>query len=173
MRKSIVAVALVAALALGGCSAQTGAAAVVDGEPIATATLDRTTRELGQFFAVDARGLLPLFVLAPLYLEEAAAVGVATSRDEALGYLEQVNASRPDNQVDVSTFSDETLDLLRAVLVMDSLAAHEQGMEISQRVTEHVGRLDVEVNPRYGQFDPATGSIAAWTPEWIAQPGTA
>lgn len=176
MRKSaIAAVALVAALVLGGCTAQTGSAAVVDGEPISAAKLDRTTRELNELFNVDARGVLTMLIVSPTYLAEAAANGVAKSRDEARTYLTEVIAADPVSAVgvDVDSFSDATLDLVRFDMALRELSQLETSQEIGERVQGQIAALDVDVNPRFGEFSAEATAINPVAPEWLVQPSTA
>ena len=173
MRKSVIAAMLGAALVLGGCTAQTGAAAVVDGQAISTATLDRTTRELGELFTVDARGVLTMLIISPSYLAEASANGVAKSRDEARAYLAGLVSSDLGSDTDVSSFSDATLDLVRFDMAVRALSQLPEAQEIGARVQEHLAGLDVEVNPRFGEFSAQTTAIAPVIPDWLVQPATA
>ncbi len=169
---AIAAVALAAALALGGCSGQAGAAAVVDGEPIAATTVDRTTRELNQLFQVDARAVLTMLIVSPAYLAEARANGVAKSRDQALGYLTEVIAADPGSTVDVGSFSDATLDIVAFDMAVRELSQLPEAPEIGVRVNEQIAALDVDVNPRFGQFSAEASSILPATPEWIVSAPT-
>lgn len=169
---TIAATALAAALALSGCSGQAGAAAVVDGEPIATTTVDRTTRELNQLFQVDSRGVLSMLIISPVYLAEASANGVAKSRDEALGYLTEVVAMDPESTVDVASFSDATLGLVAFDMAVRELSQLPDAPEISVRVNEQIAALDIDVNPRFGEFVPGASSITPTTPEWIVSAPT-
>lgn len=174
MRKSVIAAtALVAALVLGGCTAQTGAAAVVDGAPISTVTLDRTTRELNELFTVDSRGVLTMLIISPSYLDAASANGVAKSREEARAYLEEVSASDPERDADVDSFSDATLDIVRFDMVVRELSQLPNAPEVGAQVQEHIGGLDIEVNPRFGEFSAEATAISPVSHDWLVQPATA
>lgn len=170
---TIAATALAAALVLGGCTAQTGAAAVVDGDPISTATLDRTTRELNELFTVDSRGVLTMLIISPAYLDAAAEHGVAKSRDEARSYLDEVQAADPASEVDVAAFSDATLDIVRFDMAVRELSQLPTAQEIGAQVQERIGGLDVDVNPRFGDFSAEASTISPASHEWLVQPATA
>ncbi|NLF05175.1 MAG: hypothetical protein GX593_09295 [Actinomycetales bacterium] len=173
MRKSIAATALVAALVLGGCTAQIGAAAVVDGQAISTSTLDRTTRELNDLFSVNTRDVLSMLIIAPSYLEGAAANGVAKSREQARDYLVELKVNDPTSGLDPAGFSDATLDLVRFDLALREMSTLANAQEIGVSIQEKVTALDVQVNPRFGEFSAEQSAITAVSPEWLVQPGTA
>lgn len=173
MRKSAIAVALVAALTLGGCTAQTGAAAVVDGSPISSATLDRTTRELNELFTVESRRVLMMLIVSPAYLDAAAANGVAKSREEARSHLAELVTNDPESDVDPASFSDATLDIVRFDMALAELSQLADAQQIGEQIQATVEGLDVEVNPRFGEFSAAENAINPVSHEWLVQPGTA
>lgn len=166
MRKPAIAIALVAALALGGCAADHGAAAVVDGKPIAASTVDRAASELNQIFMVDARGVVTLLIVTPSYLDAARELGVATSHDEAREYVAQVAA---DSGVDVDPegLSDASLDILSLALSEQRMAQLPEAAEVFAEIRAEISELDVEVNPRFGEFSFDNLAVIPTTPEWI------
>jgi hypothetical protein len=177
VRKSVIAAtALVAALVLGGCSSQSGAAAVVDGEQISTATLDRTTRELQELFGpqVQSRQVLTMFSIAPSYLEAAAENGVAKSREEARDYLANIAASQAASEgsatVDVSGFSDATFDIFRFDMAVQELGMLANSQEIGAQLQERVAGLDIDVNPRFGEFSVENNIVLPLSHDWLVQP---
>lgn len=165
MRKpAIVATALAAALALGGCTAQPGSAAIVDGERIATTTVDRATRELNQLFTVDTRGVLSMLIVAPIYLDEASDLGLGKSQDEARAYLTDVAVAN-ELDLDAADVSDATLDILRFDMAVRDMNQLVDPAPVVDRINGRLAELDVDVNPRFGEF---TGQVVApTTPEWI------
>ena len=167
MRKpAIVTIALAAALALGGCAVEHGAAAVVDGEPIAVSTVDRTTRELSQIFTVDARGVVTLLIVTPSYLAEASALGVATSHDEARAYVADV-AEGAQVDIDPAELSDASLDILRLALSEQRMAQRPDAPEVFERIRDEVTALDIQVSPRFGEFSLEGLAVVPVTPEWV------
>ena len=170
MRKpAIVATALAAALALGGCTAQSGAAAIVDGQPIATTTLDRTTRELNQLFAIDSRGVLSLFIVAPISLDEARGLGIGKSHDEARAFLAG-HAAANEVDLDVDAISPATLDIVASDSALAQMGQLVDAGPVIARINERLAALDVDVNPRFGEFNGST--VAPTTPEWIVSAPT-
>jgi len=175
VRKSVIAVALAAALALGGCTAQTGAAAVVDGKEISTATLDRTVRELQGIFGqqVQSRQVLTMFIIAPSYLEAAAEHGVAKSREEARDYLLNLAATQSAQggpAVDVDSFSEATFDILRFDMAVQELGMLANSQEIGAQLQERVAGLDIDVNPRFGEFSVEDNIVLPASHDWLVQP---
>ena len=165
MRKLvIVATALVAALALSGCTAHTGTAADVDGEPIAVTTVDRATRELNELFTVDPRGVLSMLIVAPVYLDEAGDLGLGKSQAEARAYLADV-AMANELDLDIDAVSDATLDILRFDMAVRDMNQLVDPAPVVERINGRLAELDVDVNPRFGEF---TGQVVApSTPDWI------
>lgn len=166
MRKSAIIIALVAALALGGCAAERGAAAVVDGTPIPVSTVDRATRELNQIFVVDPRGVVTLLVVAPSYLAEARDLGVATSHDEARAYFAQV-AEGAGVDLDPAELSDASLEILGLALSEQRMAQLPEAPAAFERIQAAIANLDVEVSPRFGEFSLETLAVVPTTPDWI------
>lgn len=166
MRKPAITIALVAALALGGCTAEHGAAAVVDGTPIPVSTVDRATRELNQVFMVDPRGIVTLLVVAPSYFAEARALGVAVSHDEARDYVAQV-ASDSGADVDPGEMSEAALDILSLALSEQRMAQLPEGPAAFARIHAEIAELDIEVSPRFGEFSPESLAVVPTTPDWI------
>ena len=68
----------------------------------------------------------------------------------------------------VANPSGETLQVIR---LASAITAAQQSGQITEAdgaaITEAMGALDVEVNPRYGTFAPETASIQLTAPEWI------
>jgi len=64
--------------------------------------------------------------------------------------------------------SEGTLEIIR---LASAITTAQQGGTIADAdavaLTEQLQALDVDVNPRYGSYDPNTASVQLTTPEWI------
>lgn len=173
MRKSVIAaVVLPAALALAGCAAETGAAAVVDGRRITVAELDQAVRELQEVSDFDARTVLTILVVADEYIEAAAAHGVAPSADDARALLAQSGEAVGGLSYDLAEASEGTITVARASLAASALREVANASEVFEQVQGEIEALDVSVNPRYGTFSAEAGTIDPLVHEWIVQPAS-
>ena len=159
-----------AGLALTACSGQPGAAAVVDGQRISENDVAQTV-EIWQPLLQDRlspAAMLAPMIQAPVLLDVAAEHGIGASVDDATQYLndraEQAHVSPPEGALEVA----------RMQIVVEMLnSGSVDPQQISADLTERLGELEVELSPRYGEWDPeaADGAfIAPTTPEWILAP---
>ena len=163
-----------AGLALTACAGQPGAAAVVDGERISENEVARTLeiwQPLLQNPLTPAAMLAPM-IQAPVLLDVAADHGIGASVEDAEQYLddraEQAQVSPPEE------YPDGAIEVARMQIVVEVLnGGTVDPQQISADLTERISGLDVELSPRYGEWDPAAedGSfISPTTPEWILAP---
>lgn len=163
-----------AGLALTACSGQPGAAAIVDGQSISENEVAQTVevwQPLLQNQLTPAAMLAPM-IQAPVLLDVASEHGLGASVDDAVQYLddraEQAQVTPPEE------YPDGALEVARMQIVVEVLnSGSVDPQQISADLTERIGELDVELSPRYGEWDPeaAGGSfITPTTPEWILAP---
>ncbi|HET9655507.1 MAG TPA: SurA N-terminal domain-containing protein [Kineosporiaceae bacterium] len=169
------AVAVAAALTASGCgTVQSGAAAVVGDRRISVAELQQATTDLQSY--VNARPnatgakqtvgqdqVLLYLVLEPYLVKAASDAGVGVSDDEARSKFTTAKVAKP---------SQGAVDVLRADFALSSLTQARKAQELNS-VAEQVRSLKIEVNPRYGKFDPQQILIVPTTPDWLLQPSGA
>jgi hypothetical protein len=161
--------ALVVAGALAGCGdGQPGAAAVVGDRVVRTADLETAIRELGSVYGTDAvssTGVLMSLVQAPVVLEQAAAVGVTTTEDQA---REALAADAAAAGADVSTggFSPATLELIRMSLAVERVDGGPDVQRVSAAISEELAAHPPRLNPRYGVV--TDGGLGVTTYPWLA-----
>ncbi len=168
LSRGIAAAALLAGLALGGCSAQPGAAAVVDGQRISEGELSRTVSDFSAVVGqpVEARQLLGTLIVAPMILDVAADYGVAASDDEAAQLLDaQLEAS--GQTAPEEGYSDGLLQVAKVVIVNQEMSMAPDATIAVEEVNTRIAEADIEVSPRYGEFDPTTGEVLADELPWI------
>lgn len=166
VRRCAATLALGAALATAGCGGSTAdRAAVVDGSVISETSLQQATREVNSMEPallqdrLSPSGTLTALVQAPVVLEVLAAKGVAVSDSVALRTARDRGVREP---------SEETLAIIRLATAIGTAQRSGQITEAdAQTLTQRLADLDVEVNPRYGTFDPETASIQATQPDWV------
>jgi len=167
LSRGIAAAALLAGLALGGCSANPGAAAVVDGQRISEEELARTVADFSTVVGqpVEARQLLGTLIVAPAILEVAADYGVAASDEEAAqlldGQLEAAGETPPEE------YSDGVIQVAKVVIVNQQMMMAPDANAAIEEVNARIAEADIEVSPRYGEFDPAAGEVLADELPWI------
>lgn len=161
-----VAAALALALTAAGCgTVRTDRAAVVDGTVITqTAVQDATAEINGMDPALlqdrlSPAGTLTALIQAPPVLDYLADQGVVVSDTVALEEASARGVREP---------SEATLEIIRFANALQQ--AQERGVlgeAQGAELTAQLAALDVEVNPRYGEFDPETASIDPTLPGWV------
>lgn len=158
---------LVAALALGGCSASPGTAAVVDGRTITQEQLDTAVTQVGPLLgAADARAILLGMVIAPPFIEAAERNDVGLSEAETRVTLDEAAANAGEQVYD---WSDESVMVVRYAIAAQELSSLEDGTEVIKEVEAEIIESDTRISPRYGRIDAATGTIVPLTQPWIVQ----
>ncbi len=154
VRRASAALALGVALATAGCgSIEANRAATVDGRVITEAEVHTAQSEINEAYPqanLVASDVLTRLIRAPYILDVAAEQGAPLSVSVA-------EAAFPGKDP-----SSVTIELLRAELAAQNL--QQSGVEIP---LETFSALQIDVNPRYGEFDPQTASVAATLPEWV------
>lgn len=166
-RTAVVAGLLAGALLLGGCAATPGTAAVVEGRTISRTMLDAAEQDLSAVIpGVTAQAILMGLVAAPYFIDAAAEHGVGVSTEQARALIESrtEGADLPETQ----TFGPGAVEVIRFTLAVQALRGLPDGETVLQEVDAEVRSLDIEINPRYGELDPASATIVATTLPWIA-----
>lgn len=163
------AAALVAA-ALSGCgSASPGAAAVVGDRQIDVGSLQQAHRDL-QVLPVQGEvtqsQVLSLLVISDVVLEEASSRGVAVSASDARNQVRALLET--DDDQPIGPEAARALQTLLAVQRIGGELPQDQAVEAQEAVVERLQAMDVEVNPRYGRFDPDRATIVATQHPWLA-----
>jgi len=168
LSRGIAAAALLSALALGGCGAHPGAAALVNGERISENELDRAVEDFAAVTGqeVDAPTMLSTLVVAPIILDVAAEFGVAASDEQAAALLDR-QAEASGLPVPEDGYGTGVLDIAKMTIVNQEMSISPVGAPAMETVSVRIAEADVDVNPRYGEFDPA-GQVVPEALPWIA-----
>ena len=166
VRRSVAVLALAAALGTAACGASTAdRAAVVDGTVIRETDLQAAMSEINGMDPallqeqLTPTGTLTALVQAPVVLDYLAGKGVVVSDSVA---------SREAADRGVAEPSEGTLQVIKFASAIS--AAQESGQLTDadgQALSEQLRSQDVDVNPRYGAFDPDTASIQLGQPSWV------
>ncbi|MBK5249612.1 MAG: hypothetical protein JJE50_09295 [Actinomycetales bacterium] len=157
---------VVGGLALAGCAGQPGAAAVVDGRPISEGYLAEAGAEFAPYSGspLSPADMLTALIQAPVVVQVGSEHGVGVSTQEAVDRLDSV--SETSQIATDGEYADGTVQLVQMILTYDALQNSPDSQAISEEVTARIADTDVEINPRYGQWDPK-GTIVPVTPEWL------
>lgn len=154
-----------------GCSAQSGAAAVVDGEAIPIADVHEATRELGPYLQdASPSAVLLLLVAEPVFARVAAENGVGVSAQEAQEVLDGLAqpAEGQESPEQPAEFGPASQRVARFTILQRKLQERPDGAELLAQATADLAELDVELNPRYGQVDFASGTgITPVAHDWL------
>jgi len=142
---------------------------VVNGERISENEVARAIEDFttvtGQ--PVDAPMMLGTLIVAPIMVDVAAEHGVAASDAEAAALLDQ--QAELNNLEAPEDYSDGVLQVARMTLINQGLSQASDPQAVVDEINQRVDNADVEVSPRYGNFDPS-GQIIAEPLPWIATP---
>jgi len=161
-----VVVGLSLAVLLSACSIRPGAAAVVDGKVISQSELETAQVEVAPLIAgITPSDILAVLIAAPIYLQAASDRGVGVSEADAEKLLVDTatQAGLPADRV----YGAGALDIARLSLASSNLSKLDGADAILAEVQAAVGKQTVVVNPRYGTFDPASGTVTLAEPKWI------
>lgn len=157
----LAAVAAVALVATAGCSVHPGAAAVVDGRTITQEYTQNASDDLG----LDAGRTLSLLIAAPYYVEMAENNGVGVSADDARTAVHDgLLGEGADPNVQLG---DGAIEIVRLVLADQAVSPLPDGAQIRADTDARISGLDMDINPRYGEMDPASGLIGQVPRPWI------
>jgi hypothetical protein len=172
LRRSLTPLVLVAAtLTVSACgSMHAGAAAVVADRRISVAQLQQATTDITAYAraqdpnsTVDQRKVLLFMILEPDLVESATKAGIGVSVDNVRKELARSGVTRP---------SDGAVTAMRGLAALNSLGQANRQAELSSLLTK-LRSKKIEVNPRYGTFDPTAPGIVAVTPDWLVGPDSA
>lgn len=163
-----VALGVAGTLLLAGCAGDPSAAAVVDGRTITRAEVEAAQDDLSAGEGVSAGEVLWILTIAPAYIDAAVDEGVGVSEDEARAALVDGNEQSGGADGEVA---DSTVQVARAILSSQALGALEDAETVLGDVQARVTELDVDINPRYGELDLSTGTIAPTLAPWIVGAG--
>jgi hypothetical protein len=168
---ALLALGALVAGSLSACSAQPGAAAVVDGETIPVADVQAAAADLSPYLEnVSQSTVLTVLVVSPTFERAAAEAGLGVSSEQAENLLDQVTqeaaqAGRAPTRTE--EFSDAAVQVARFTLLQQGLQGLPDASEVMAGIAADMAELDVEVNPRYGELDLATGQITPSSYPWI------
>lgn len=175
-RASVPAVLLAATLALAGCSGtglQEGA--VIDGTSYSVEEVQEAAAQINSIAAQpgDVRSVIYEAAIAPVFADAFAGSPFEVSDAELRTTLR--DAGLQDEATDLTLESARFRQYATILQSPDAAADPQMQPVIAQLqgiTQEDVNALDVQVNPRFGAWDPANGGVVPQVPEWIAQPGT-
>ncbi|MGY4643583.1 hypothetical protein [Cellulomonas sp. URHB0016] len=163
-------VAATVAGTLAGCSdGEPGDAAVVNGTAIPTADVRAAKQELGPYLqAVTSLNILNVLVEAPTYLAVADDEGVGVSDEDAQALLDAIveRSGTPDRP----TFTEPSLTVAKYSIAFNNLQALPNAKDVAAQVSEDLGKLDVTVNPRFGELADGNQISAPGRQPWIVEP---
>jgi len=171
-RVRLVTTVVVAGGLLAGCAGQPGAAAVVDGHAITTAELATAHEELAPIYTgAAAQDVLGVMITEPFAADVAAEYGVGVNDQQATDLLrraaEQVLG---EGQGAALEFGPGAIAVGRYSLVVSALRDLPDAQAAAAEYQERLEAADIEVNPRFGEFEG--GVVAPPTlPSWIVPEG--
>lgn len=158
--------AALAVLLIAGCTGRPNTAAVVDGRRISESELDRTVRELGPMLSTSApRDVLVALVVGPTFAQVAADHGVGVSDDDARALLDTVAES--SGVTAPASYGDGSLLVARYSQAVTNIQSLEDATDVLADANARVQGLDLDLNPRYGSLDLATGATSDADMPWI------
>lgn len=162
-RAAAVAVVLGLAAATAGCSVHPGAAAVVNGDQITTADLERVADELGPYLKdASPSAILTALLQSEAWLAVAASHDIEVTDDQGRDFLDQLASGSGSEPM---TWGHESLVIARVQVASTELSSASE--DLQGEFASAVADLDVTVNPRYGEYDPETGVVGAVDEPWI------
>lgn len=167
--------ALVAALALAGCSGATmQEGVVVNGDAYSMKEVEEATRQFSELSGqqVTPQAVIGVAGAVPVLDEYFAGTSYQPSEQSLRRELAGGGLQGEPN--------DLTLDIARyqyyASILNDPASQTDPAMApIMERINNYaadVAEQDVQVNPRFGAWDPSAGQVAPQVPEWITPSGT-
>lgn len=151
-RRLIAAAIAAAALALTGCG-RADTAAVVDGQVITESGVLAASEQVAEYATqpLPPADIVNRLVVLPAVLDVLGERGVTISDAAARSAVSGITDPAP-----------YLLDLARL-----DLAIGQMTQEDMQNAIGRLQEADVEINPRYGTFDPQQAAVVATDPDWI------
>ena len=178
---AVAAAALLAVTSLTSCRAdQAGTAAIVDGESISVDELQEQTESYLEAVpsgnAGDAQHAILLQMIVATLVEKAAETAgvtvsageVAAARDQALDSVREPAAAAKvstrsylsrqlaESQTAAVVPPDQLEQFIRTQLLASKLGENDPNAA-NEAITAAAGDADIEINPRYGRWDPQQG----------------
>jgi len=176
----VVGVLTVGAAGVAGCSAQSGAAAVVEGEAIPVSAVHEATEQLSPYLQdLTPSTVLLLLMAEPTFERVAGENGIAVSEQEARDVLETVagggeQAEGGEAAGPVPEFGPASVSVARFTLLQQGLGDLPNGPQLLEQVSAELADLDIEVNPRFGEVDFTEGNgITPVQRDWLVPAATA
>jgi len=159
------------ALAVGGCSPEGGAAAVVDGTAIRQSDVQTAMTELEPYLQQpNPRGILEVLIIEPTVARVAAEHGVVVSPQQAEQRLAAQVTSSQGEDAAVPDFSEPSLAVARFVVLQEGLQQLPDVQDVQEDIASALDGLDVEVNPRYGSDFSLSGITPVEHPWLVPEP---
>ena len=167
VRRCAAALAVGAALVLAGCGGPAGPdrAAVVDGQVISETSLQAAMAEVNSMnpallqAKLTPTGTLTALVQAPVVLSYLDDLGVKVSDSVAMEDAKKRGVADP---------ADSTLEIIKLATAISTAQSDGRLTDADgTALTEKLRSLNIDVNPRYGTFNPQTASIELTTPGWV------
>jgi hypothetical protein len=164
LRGSIVTAVVAGVLAVSGC-ATADTAAIVNGDRISEQEVQEAVQQIQEAkpgVQLDTASAVRVLVFAPFVNAVADKVGKGVSDSQAAGFL---GGSTDYNR--------STLNVVKASLVLDQNNPNPLTSAEQSEFATALAHAHVELNPRYGKFDPKNLTFEATSPNWIkAEPTT-
>lgn len=189
------ALALAAGAALSACGpSQLGAAAIVDDQRITVSEVQQTlkdVRELRERFALPtalgaeaARMEVERRVLDLVFEQAATDLGlqvtagdVAQAQDAEDRSPEEIARLAAENNVSLASLDQLYRRFTLEHKISDQVSKLNPGATEAQlnaafaeRLVATAKKMQIKINPRYGEFDPTVGQIAAVRPDFLRAP---
>ncbi len=167
VRRSVAALAVGAALVLAGCGGPAGPdrAAVVDGRVISETSVQSAMSEVNSMNPallqdkLTPTGTLTALVQAPVVLSYLRGLGVNVSESVAMADAQKRGVRNP---------SSSTLEILKFASAIGQAQNDGKLTETdATALTKELQSLSIDVNPRYGTFNPQTAAVELTTPAWV------
>lgn len=168
-RVRTLAVAAVAAAVLAGCTQVPGTAAVVNGQRITERDVTDAGQTIKAVFgeAQPASVAVDLLVNEPIFTRVSAAHGIEISDDAVKQFFIDYAAQNTGQEVTQADFTPAGIDVARLLWLSSQLSGQADADQIGQELTQARQDAEIEVNPRYGEYDEAGQLVPVQLP-WIA-----
>lgn len=165
---------LAGALLLSGCSGLSASeAAVIDGRSISDSQLQEAAEQLNGISQQQSTAAVLLSDLALMPILDDVMGGTPLEiTDQSIRELLRRNGVDDPNELTVDVVR---IREYRTLLQDPAFATDPANEEVLTRLSavgqEEIEALDVQVNPRYGTWDPTSLSLVDQAPEWITPAG--
>lgn len=160
--------AITAVAALAGCAGEPGTVAEVDGRTITQDDLARVTEELSPFLAdASDAAVLSALVQSTAGIELGERKGLEVTAKRAATFLDSIATN---SGLEPSDWGEGSIMVAQMQLLGEEFSQLPDPEAATAEFQQILADLDITVNPRYGEYDPATGEVSALAPEWIVTP---